>query len=105
MGGYQRRWKILTEICKRRHDTCENLANEFGVTARTIQTDIQILSCSYPIECIRGRFGGGVRIADWFTLKSGLTDAQLSLLQRLSKQLKGNDLHIMESIITRYAPA
>ena len=34
-----------------------NLATEFGVSVRTIKNDIDILSLSYPIETIRGRYG------------------------------------------------
>lgn len=38
-----------------------NLAFEFGVSIRTIRNDIDTLSLSYPLETVRGRYGGGVR--------------------------------------------
>ena len=62
-----------------------NLAAEFGVSVRTIKNDIDILSLSYPIETIRGRYGGGVRVADGYYLhKKYLKPEQQELLERLS---------------------
>jgi predicted DNA-binding transcriptional regulator YafY len=61
MGPNERRMEIIEALCRRRQDTMANLAAEFGVSVRTIKNDIDILSLSYPIETIRGRYGGGVR--------------------------------------------
>lgn len=62
MSPSERRQKLLEVLCLRRHDTCANLAHEFHVCQRTIRYDIEALMCSYPIETICGRFGGGVRV-------------------------------------------
>ena len=81
-----------------------NLAAEFGVTTRTIKNDIDILSLSYPIETIRGRYGGGVRVADGYYLhKKYLKPEQQELLERLSANLSGSDLLVMNSIIKDFA--
>ena len=56
----ERRQELLEVLCRRRHDTYDNLAFEFNVSRRTIRRDIAILMCSYPIETSRG-YGGGVR--------------------------------------------
>lgn len=61
MSRVERRKAILDEPCVRRHDTIANLAAEFAVSTRTIKLDIQDLMRSYPIETIRGRYGGGLR--------------------------------------------
>ena len=37
--------EILEVLCRRRSDTVENLANEFGVSKRTIKYDIEYLRC------------------------------------------------------------
>ncbi len=66
MGPNERRMEIMEVLCQRRHDTMKNLAFEFGVTERTIRNDISILSLSYPLETIRGRYGGGVKVMDGF---------------------------------------
>ena len=94
---------ILTVLCNRRSEVAENLALEFGVTPRTIYSDIQILSCSYPIITIQGN-GGGIKIMDGYTLgMKYLTDKQLELLTRLSDKLTGEDDKLtIKAIITTY---
>ena len=54
----ERRRAILETLCRRRRDTRENLAFEFGVSVRTIEYDVQRLSQSYPIYTEQGRAGG-----------------------------------------------
>jgi predicted DNA-binding transcriptional regulator YafY len=104
MGPNERRMEIIEALCRRRQDTMANLATEFGVSVRTIKNDIDILSLSYPIETIRGRYGGGVRIADGYYLhKKYLKPEQKELLERLGSTLSGNDLLVMNSIIKDFA--
>ena len=105
MDAIERRREILTRLCQRRTDTCGNLAAEFGVSERTVRNDIQVLACSYPIETVRGRRGGGVRIADWYSIsKPILTPPQLALLTKVGKQLQGDELNILNSIIYQFSP-
>lgn len=66
MTPSERREAILNVLCKRRQDTIENLANEFGVSVRTIKYDIEELTLAHPIETVRGRYGGGVKVADGY---------------------------------------
>lgn len=104
MGPTERRQKLLEVLCRRRRDTCENLAREFGVSTRTIYSDIEVLTCSYPIEAVRGRYGGGFRVADGFTLRrKGLSAKQTALLRRLREQLTGDDLIVLNSILLQFA--
>lgn len=104
MGPNERRMEIIEALCRRRQDTMSNLAIEFGVSVRTIKNDIDILSLSYPIETIRGRYGGGVRVADGYYLhKKYLKPEQQELLERLCANLSGNDLMVMNSIIKDFA--
>lgn len=44
MTASERRMALIEVLCLRRHDTRENLAFEFGVSKRTIEYDVQILS-------------------------------------------------------------
>ena len=55
MASTERRQKLLEVLCIRRHDTCDNLAHEFHVANSTIRRNLEILTCSYPIETVRGR--------------------------------------------------
>lgn len=66
MSSMERRMEILEVLCRRRSDTVENLANEFGVSKRTIKYDIEYLSLSYPVYTVQGN-GGGIYITDGYT--------------------------------------
>jgi len=99
----ERRMSLLETLCRRRHDSLENLAHEFRVSVRTIRYDIQVLSCSYPIYTATGK-DGGVFIEKWF--KYGMvymTTEQVGLLKRLQKDLSEQDFKIMQSILNTYS--
>ena len=105
MNYAERREAILEVLCIRRHDTYRNLAFEFQVSRETIRQDIAVLMCSYPIETVRGRHGGGIKIADGFYLyRKKLTARQAALLVKLSAQLAGDDLATIDSILRQFAP-
>ncbi len=105
MSYAERREAILEVLCIRRHDTYRNLAFEFQVSRETIRQDIAVLMCSYPIETVRGRYGGGIKIADGFYLyRKKLTARQAALLVKLSAQLTGDDLATIDSILRQFAP-
>lgn len=104
MEPNERRQEIMGNLCHRRQETMNNLAFEFGVSIRTIRNDIDILSLSYPLETIRGRYGGGVRVMDGFYMnRKYLNPEQKKLLERLCAQLSGNDLGVMNSILKDFA--
>jgi len=105
MSLSERRQRLLEVLCLRRHDTYDNLAHEFNVSKMTIRRDITALTCSYPIETVRGRYGGGVRVrADYLPYRKTLNKKQVKLLIRLSAQLVGDDLATISSIIFQLAP-
>ena len=66
MTPSERREAILRVLCQRRQDKIDNLAEEFGVSVRTIKNDIEELTLAHPIETVRGRYGGGVKVADGY---------------------------------------
>ena len=49
MNTMNRRIEIINILIIRRHTTANELAQELGVSIRTIQYDIQALSPQYPI--------------------------------------------------------
>lgn len=99
----ERRQELLELLCRRRHDTYDNLAFEFKVSRRTICRDIAILMCAYPIETSRG-YGGGVKVADGYYLhRRTLNKKQVALLIRLKEQLDGDDLETMKGILLQFA--
>lgn len=104
MDAVERRQQILELLCQRRKDTMQNLAAELGVSERTIRRDIEILTRSYPLETVCGRYGGGVRVADWYHLdRQRMSPRQTALLRRLAADLRGEDLEVMEQILLKFA--
>ena len=85
MGADERRRAILEVLCQRKKETMKNLANEFHVSLRTICYDIDELARNYPIVTTRGKYKGGVKIADGYRLDR--------------KYMSGEDRNIMESIL------
>ncbi len=110
MGFTERRQRILEALCLRRYDTYKSLAQEFGVSERTICNDIGCLMCIYPLETVRGRYGGGVRVMDgyYFNCKPAshrsLDKDQTALLRELRKGLTGKKLDTINSILVQFAP-
>ena len=95
----ERRQMILEYLLEHRETTRFELFNHFNVSLRTIERDILILSCSYPIITIQGG-GGGIKIADGYRLgMKYLSESQAALLEQLSETLSGKDLEIMQSIL------
>ncbi len=104
LNPWERRQKLLEVLCQRRHDTCANLAHEFGVSVGTIRRDITVLTCSYPIETVSGGHHGGVRVAEWFHLDRRTLNAdELELLKRLGRLLHGRDLETLNRLITQFS--
>ena len=104
MDAVERRQQILELLCQRRKDTMQNLAAELGVSERTIRRDVEILTRSYPLETVCGRYGGGFRVADWYHLdRQRMSPKQTALLRRLAADLRGEDLEVMEQILLKFA--
>jgi DeoR/GlpR family transcriptional regulator of sugar metabolism len=104
VDAVERRQQILELLCQRRKDTMQNLAAELGVSERTIRRDVEILTRSYPLETVCGRYGGGVRVADWYHLdRQRMSPRQTALLRRLAADLRGEDLEVMEQILLKFA--
>ena len=98
-----RQQQIINLLC-RRSDTVQNLAAELGVCERTIRRDIEELTLTHPLETVRGRYGGGVKMADWyFRDRPKLSPKQTALLKRLAVGLHGEDLDEMNHILARFA--
>ncbi len=99
----ERRQLLLETLCQRRSDTISNLANEFGVCRRTIERDLLLLSCSYPIVTSKGG-AGGVKVDDKFRLgMKYLNEPQRILLEKLSETLSGEEFATMQSILKTFS--
>lgn len=112
MGTAERRSQIMKILCRRRHETIGNLANEFGVSERTIRRDIEILSLTEPIYTQTGRYHGGIYIMPDYTLdRMYMTESELLVIQKLCDVaenqffglLSTNELHTLKKIFTDYS--
>lgn len=105
MGPNERRQAIIRVLLRRRRETMGNLASEFGVSIRTIRNDIDILSFSYPITTIRGRYGGGVSIIDGYDRQDMqyLNEKQRKVLEKLVDILPLEDWIVIQSILFQFA--
>ena len=85
MGTAERRAEMMRILCRRRHETISNLAEEFGVSTRTILRDIEALSITEPIYTQCGRYGGGVYVIDDYAIsRMYMSDRELALLHKLA---------------------
>ena len=102
MTAAERRQAILEVLCMRRHETRENLANEFGVSKRTIEYDVLNLMLTYPVYTVQGN-GGGIYVTDNFRLdRPRMNEKQTALLQKVLLTLSGEDNETMQNIINIY---
>ena len=98
----ERRVAILEYLCECRQTTRERLATEFGVSNRTIERYLLVLSCSYPIYTVQGT-GGGIFIDEDYRLgKKYMTDKETALLERIASRLNGDELETMQAILKKF---
>ena len=111
MGTAERRYEIMKILCRRRNDTICNLASEFGVSMRTIQRDIEVLSRTEPIFTLSGKYGGGVYVVDGYYIdRMYMKNAELDVLKKLyiaadkkSLLLTEDEKILLSLIILRYS--
>ncbi len=111
MGTAERRAELLRILCRRRHETVGNLAAEFGVSERTIQRDVEILSLTAPIYTQCGRYDGGIYVTEGYVHdRMYMTDGEIAVLQKLAGlaerqaacRLQAGELAVLERIIAQY---
>lgn len=100
----ERRQQILEYLSDVRQTTLDKLVEEFGVSKRTIRYDLEVLTCSAPIETVTGRYGGGIRVADgWYIGRRYLHSDQEALLRELLPGLQPEDQKTMQRILDAFA--
>lgn len=98
----ERRAEIIRILSAKRSVTMAELADEFGVTSRTIQNDITILTANYPLETVRGN-GGGVKIADgYYPYKQFLTKQQQTAIIHALDKINEQDQKVLIEMLYAY---
>ncbi len=104
MDTEYRRKEIINVLLTRRHATAGELAQEFGVSIRTIQYDIQFLSPLYPIYTKQGENGGIYIREDYKPYTNTLTPIELETLCEMKERVEGRYKKILIQIIRKYGP-
>ena len=98
----ERRAEIIRILTARRKDTMRQLAEELGVTMRTIRSDILVLTVDYPLETQRGH-GGCVKVADWYhPHRSILSDEQQRVLKQLMSTGDEHQAKVLREMLMEY---
>ena len=111
MGTAERRYEIMKLLCRRRHETINNMAFEFGVSSRTIQRDIDALSRTEPLFTRGGRCGGGVYVIEGYSMtRMYMTKAEVDVLKKLyiaadenATLLTTDEKNLLERLISQYS--
>ena len=99
----ERRQQMLEYISIHRHVQYQDLMEEFHISKKTAQRDVEILSCSYPIYTRTTCAGGIFAMEGWYVSKSYLHDDQEALLRKLLPGLQPEDQKTMQSILDAFA--
>ena len=98
----ERQCAVWQALLRRRFDTASNLAVEFHVSVRTMQNDLHELMLPHPIESVRGRYGGGYKVADWYSPQQHtLCAEQMKIAASL---VSAEDRCIIRTILEQFSP-
>jgi len=100
-----RRLAIMEYLCERRHATRRELQEHFHVSHGTIEHDLVVLSCSYPIFICAGNHGGIYLEEGYYLDKRFLSAEQEQVVRTLiaSSVLDENQRAAMQSILDKFA--
>ena len=104
MNTTDRRMEIINILIVRRRTTARELAEEFGVTTRTIWNDIQALSPGVPIYTQQGGAGGIFIGEDYRPYINTLSSEELKILCEIYGQAEGIHKTILLQILNKYGP-
>lgn len=102
MLAADRRMGIVSILVACGHATTRELAQEFGVSRRTIMHDISHLSYGYPIYTKQGA-GGSVFIMEGYKpYNNTLTLTEQERLKAMYHTAEGEDKKILERVLRKY---
>ena len=104
MNTADRRAEIINILLVRRRITAKELADEFNVTVRTIQNDIQALSLGFPIYTRQGG-DGGIFVGDNYKpYMNTLTPLELKVLHEMYGLADGIHKKVLFQVLRKYGP-
>ncbi len=108
MGTTERQMEIIKFLCRKRHATMPTLANEFGVSVKTIQRDIKALMLFVPLDVKAGRYDGGVYVVGDYTMdRMYMSENELEVLLKVQEivisKLSDKENSILDNLIKKYS--
>ena len=106
MTAAERQELIMASLRKERKIQVCNLVDMLGCSRRTILRDIEALSLTFPLEAIRGRYGGCVKLRDDYQPHhSVLNPAQILALRNAVKSSTDPQQRMdLLSILDQFSP-
>ena len=98
----ERRIMILKRIFKNHKTTRQELADEFGVSTKTVSRDIDFLSSFAPIYTKNGNSGGIYIVTEYTDHRHCLTDEEEKCLYGLMDRATDREKEILYKIINRF---
>lgn len=93
----------MEHLSYRRYDTTQHLADEFGVSRKTVTRDMRYLETEYPLIFTRG-FGGGVALPEGYYIgQKRLTQTQSDAIRRLMSTACERDREILKGVLFAFA--
>ena len=106
MKIYERQFEILRLLNERRFETMGAMAKEFGVTTRTIFSDIVVLTERYTIKTTHGHNGGVSVGNDFHPFIGTLSVEETKALINISLGVIGEyEIMMLQKIISYYGAA
>ena len=101
---FERRIEMLFLITNCRKTSIMELSYYFGVCKNTVVRDIDFLSRYAPIYSKQGMYGG-IFVFDKYqkNILLPLSEDEEELLKRLSKNLNGKELHLLNTVLYKYS--
>lgn len=102
MTATDRRMEIISIFVVSGHATTQELAQELGVSRRTIMHDVSVLSYGFPIYTKQG-VGGEVFIMESYKpYNNTLTVTEQERLKKMYHVAEGEDKKILERVLRKY---
>lgn len=102
MVAADRRMEIISILAVSSHVTSKELAQEFGVTRRTILHDVSALLYGYPIYTKLGE-GGGIFIMDSYKPYCNThTLSEQEKLMEMYAKAEGKEKEILKRVLRKY---
>lgn len=101
-SAIERRQRIVEILNMRRSERLDNLASELEVSKSTIRRDIEVLSCSYPLNTKQGN-GGCIYVEEGYDLyERYLSARQFEVLEELKVTATEEQVKVLETILKSF---